>query len=550
MTTLTELPAWRALAEHAREVSPLHMRDLFAADQARFEKFSLEVDGLLLDYSKNRITGDTLALLAALARARGVEALRDAMLRGEHINLSEDRAVLHTALRRTAEAGPLVVDGVDVMEEILAVRAKMRTFSESVRGGSWHGHTGEPIRDVVNIGIGGSDLGPAMVCEALAPYHGDGPRVHFVSNVDPAHFARTAATLDPRRTLFIIASKTFTTLETMSNAAEARRWLLESGAPESAVARHFVALSTNEDKVREFGIDPDNMFRFRDFVGGRYSLWSAVGLSVAIAAGMDRFEELLAGAHRMDRHFAEAPIERNMPMILALLGTWNRNFLGLPSHVVVPYDQNLARFPAHLQQLDMESNGKGVTRDGDGIDTYDTGPAVWGEAGCNSQHSFFQLLHQGTTATPVDFLVAAGGHYGDGARHRMLVASCLAQSRALMHGRTPHEARADLERAGLDEQTIARRLPHSVFPGNRPSNTLAYARLDPHTLGMLIAAYEHKVFVQGAIWSVNSFDQWGVELGKQLTGPIAETLAGDGDDPATDASTAGLLRYLRGAQPD
>ncbi len=547
MTTLTELPAWRALAEHAREVSPLHMRDLFAADRARFERFSLEVDGLLLDYSKNRVTGDTLALLAALARARGVEALRDAMLRGERINLSEDRAVLHTALRRTAEAGPLVVDGVDVMEEILAVRAKMRAFSEAVRGGSWRGHTGEPIRDVVNIGIGGSDLGPAMVCEALAPYHDEGPRMHFVSNVDPAHFARTAAALDPRRTLFIIASKTFTTLETMSNAAEARRWLLASGAPDSAVARHFVALSTNADKVREFGIDPDNMFRFRDFVGGRYSLWSAVGLSIAIAAGMDRFEQLLAGAHRMDRHFAETPIERNLPMILALLGAWYRNFLGLPNHLVVPYDQNLARFPAHLQQLDMESNGKGVTRDGDGIDTYDTGPAVWGEAGCNSQHSFFQLLHQGTTVTPVDFLVAAGGHYGDGARHRMLVASCLAQSRALMHGRTAGEARAELERAGLDEQTIARRLPHSVFPGNRPSNTLAYARLDPHTLGMLIAAYEHKVFVQGAIWNVNSFDQWGVELGKQLTGPIAEALEHDDGAVNTDASTTGLADFLRRA---
>jgi glucose-6-phosphate isomerase len=466
------------------------------------------------------------------------------MLKGERINLTEGRSALHTALRRPVSE-PLIVDGADVMVEISKVRAQMRAFSDAVRGGEWVGRNGKTITDVVNIGIGGSDLGPAMVCEALTPFARADLRVHFVSNLDAAHFERATSGIDADRTLFIIASKTFTTLETMTNARTARRWFLERGGKQTDIARHFVALSTNEKAVRAFGIDPGNMFRFWDWVGGRYSLWSAIGLPVAIAVGMDRFEELLSGANCMDRHFAEAPLEYNMPVIMALLGVWYRNFFGFDSHAVVPYDQNLSRFPSFLQQLDMESNGKRVYRSGRQIESHATGPIVWGEPGCNSQHSFFQWLHQGTGTAPVDFLLAARSHYPVGEHHRLLAASCLAQSRALMIGRTAEETRQSLDGSGVDPETIEQRLPHSVFPGNRPSNTLLYPRLDPFILGMLIALYEHKVFVQGAIWDVNSFDQFGVELGKQLTAPIAALLETDDSPDDYDSSTAGLIDFLR-----
>jgi glucose-6-phosphate isomerase len=423
----------------------------------------------------------------------------------------------------------------------------MREFSEAVRSGRWLGHSGRPISDVVSIGIGGSSLGPLMVCEALRPYQAGGPRVHFVSNVDGAQLVQTLESLDPATTLFVIASKTFTTLETLTNAESARNWCLAALGDPAAVARHFVALSTNREAVTAFGIDPANMFAFWDWVGGRYSLWSAIGLPVALAVGYERFAELLAGAHAMDRHFVEAAPAQNMPLLLALIGIWYANFADAHSHAVIPYAQDLSRLPAYLQQVDMESNGKRVDRQGRDIIDYGTGPIVWGEPGCNSQHSFFQLLHQGTQIVPVDFLVAARSAYPTGEHHRLLVASCLAQSEALMRGRTEQEARDVLESGMLDEETMALRLPHCVFPGNRPSNTLAYQELDPYTLGMLIALYEHKVFVQGAIWNVNSFDQWGVELGKQLTGSIAIELRDGARRNAHDSSTNGLIDHLRAA---
>ncbi len=520
------------------------MRSMFEADPGRAQSFSLLLDDLLLDYSKNRITTRTMELLVDLARERGVEPMREAMFGGTHVNNTENRAALHTALRRPPGEA-LLVDGTDIMREVAAEREHMRAFSEAVRGGTWRGFTGQPITDVVNIGIGGSDLGPAMVCEALASYADQGPRIHFVSNLDGAHFARATASLDARTTLFVVASKTFTTLETMTNARTARQWFVQRAGDESAITRHFVALSTNTEAVAAFGIDTANMFRFWDWVGGRYSLWSAIGLPIALAIGMNRFESLLAGAHRMDRHFREAPLHANMPVILALLGVWYHNFFDACSYAVVPYDQCLARFPAFLQQLDMESNGKSVDRDGDRVTGYSTGPVVWGEPGCNSQHSFFQLLHQGTRFIPVDFLLAADSNYPLGDHHRLLAASCLAQSRALMMGRTLEEARAAMQSDGLDDAIIEARLPHCVFEGNRPSNTLAYRRLDPFTLGMLIALYEHKVFVQSVIWNTNAFDQFGVELGKRLTGPLAKALD-EGDAPSMDSSTANLVRHLRG----
>lgn len=543
MTNPADTAAWRALESHRDVMADRHMRDLFDADPRRFDAFSLAVDDLFLDYSKNRVQAETMNLLVDLARERGVEAAREAMFSGDRVNATEDRAALHTALRRPAR-DPLYADGVDVMQEIAAEREHMRRFSDAVRDGDWTGVGGEAITDVVNIGIGGSDLGPAMACEALSRYATRTPRVHFVSNLDGGHFARVSEHLDAGTTLFVIASKTFTTLETMTNARTARRWFMERIGDEEAIARHFVAVSTNESAVKAFGIDEANMFRFRDWVGGRYSLWSVVGLPVAIAVGMDRFEALLAGGHRMDRHFIEAPLPRNMPVVMALLGVWYRNFLGFDNHAVIPYDQGLSRFPAYLQQLDMESNGKGVDIHGRVIGNYRTGPVIFGEPGCNSQHSFFQLLHQGTDPVPVDFLIAAKPSYPVDDHHRLLAASCLAQSRALMRGRTADEARAELAAIETDDVAIDTALPHRVFEGNRPSNTLLYPALDPFTLGMLIALYEHKVFVQSVIWGINAFDQFGVELGKQLTGPIAEALRRDGDAAAMDASTVGLMKRL------
>jgi glucose-6-phosphate isomerase len=528
--------AWKALQGHVSEVPPL--RDLFAADPARFERFQASGAGLLLDYSKNRITERTRKLLLDLAAEADVAGRTRAMFAGERINTTENRAVLHTALRRDA-GEPLLLDGVDVAVEVQRVLAQMEAFTARVRSGEWTGYTGAPIRDVVNIGIGGSDLGPRMVTEALDFYRQPNLRFHFVSNIDGTHIAQVLGRVDPTSTLFIIASKTFTTQETLTNAHTARAWFLGQGAGEGDIARHFVALSTNETAVRAFGIDPANMFAFWDWVGGRYSLWSCIGLSIALAVGMERFRELLAGARDMDEHFRTAPFEANIPVILALLGVWYRNFLGFEAHAVLPYDQYLALLPAYLQQADMESNGKGVTREGRPV-TYATGPILWGEPGTNGQHAFYQLLHQGTAVVPCDFLAPVNPLHDVGRHHDILLANFLAQTEALMRGRTSEEAEAEL--AGLSAEARAALVPHKVFPGNRPTNSLLYERLTPRSLGSLIAMYEHKIFVQGVIWGINSFDQMGVELGKQLAGVIRPELQGR-PSAGHDASTTGLIRY-------
>ena len=519
------------------------MREMFAADANRFARYSLTLGDrdLLLDYAKNRIDDETMSLLFDLARECRLESWRDRMFAGEPINVTEGRAVLHVALRNRSGA-PMFIDGHDVMPDIDAVLAQMRAFSDAVRDGTWRGHTGKAVTDVVNIGIGGSDLGPAMAVEALAAYRKPGLRVHFVSNVDATDIAETLKRLDPATTLFLVASKTFTTQETIANARAACAWL--TGAlGEAAVARHFAALSTNRDGVVAFGIDPANMFAFWDWVGGRYSLWSAIGLSIAIAVGFAQFERLLAGAHAMDEHFRQAPLDANMPVILGLLGVWNVNFQGAAAHAVLPYDQYLRRLPAHLQQVDMESNGKGVARDGGPVGL-ETGPIIFGEPGTNGQHAFYQLIHQGTRLVPADIIVAASTHNPLADQHAMLVANALAQAEALMRGKTLEEARAELDAAGMDPAKAAALAPHKVFPGNRPTNTIVLRRLDPYTLGLLVALYEHKVFVQGILWNVNSFDQWGVELGKQLASVILPELAA-GSAGRHDGSTEGLLAHMR-----
>jgi glucose-6-phosphate isomerase len=543
MSELTGSPAWQALAAHAAAMEETHLRALFAADAERFSGFSLEQEGLLLDYSKNRVSGETMGLLFDLARAADLEAWRDHMFQGERINLTEDRAVLHIALRNRANR-PIMVDGEDVMPAVNAVREQMRGFSEAVRSGAWRGHTGETITHIVNIGIGGSDLGPLMVCEALKPFQRTDLTPHFVSNVDGAHLVHTLETLDPARTLFVIASKTFTTQETMTNAASARAWLIERLGDEAAVAKHFVAVSTNAEAVAAFGIDTANMFEFWDWVGGRYSLWSAIGLPIALAIGMDRFEELLAGANATDEHFRTVPLERNQPVILALLGIWYRNFLGAASHAVLPYDQHLHRLAAYLQQGDMESNGKFVRRDGEQVD-YATGPIIWGEPGTNGQHAFYQLIHQGTELVPADFIAAAEAQTPLGDHQAKLLANFLAQTEALAFGKTEAEARAELEEQGLSGEALEALLPHKVFQGNRPTNSILYQKLTPEMLGRLIALYEHKIFTQGIIWNINSFDQWGVELGKQLAKVILPELEGDGTIDSHDSSTNGLINRIK-----
>ncbi len=534
---------WRRLEQHRDECRRGHFRDWFRADPQRFERFSRRIDDLLVDYSKHLVTDETFVLLGELARDRGVEALRDRMFAGERINTTEDRPVLHIALRNRSER-PIAVDGHDVMLDVRRALEHMRTFSEAVRSGEWIGFSGHRITDVVNIGIGGSDLGPAMVTEALTPYTREGPRLHFVSNVDGTHLSETLRALDPATTLFTIASKTFTTEETMTNARSAREWFLGRAGDESHVARHFVAISTNTREVRAFGIAPDNMFVFWDWVGGRYSLWSSIGLPIAIAAGFNRFEQLLEGAFDVDEHFRSAPLEDNIPITLGLLGVWCTDFLGAETQAVLPYDQYLRRFPAYLQQLDMESNGKRVDREGRQV-AVATGPVVWGEPGTNGQHAFYQLIHQGTRLVPCDFLIAATPHEPLGDHHELLIANCLAQSEALAMGKTNDEARAELAAQGLDPDRSARLVPHKVFPGNRPSTTFMYRQLDPRTLGRLIALYEHKVFVMGAVWNINSFDQWGVELGKQLAKRIRPEIDATGSATAHDASTNGLLNYVR-----
>jgi glucose-6-phosphate isomerase len=547
--SLESSPTWVALAEHHREIAHLEMRELFRADSHRYENFSLELGPMLFDFSKNRITRETVKLLCDLASAAGVDDAARAMFSGRAINWTEDRAVLHVALRNRSNA-PIEVDGSDVMPAVNTVLEKMRVFSDGLRSGRWLGATGKPIRTVVNIGIGGSDLGPVMITEALGAFH-DGPDVRFVSNVDASDFVEKTRGLDPAETLFVVASKTFTTQETMTNAHTARRWLV-GALGEDAVARHFVALSTNRDAVAAFGIDPENIFEFWDWVGGRYSSWSAIGLTIAIAIGFQRFVEVLEGAHAMDRHFAEAPCDQNIPVLMALLGVWYGNFFGAATHAILPYDQYLHRFPAYLQQGDMESNGKSVDRDGRRV-SYTTGPVIWGEPGTNGQHAFFQLSHQGTRLIPCDFIGAINPAHPEGDHHAKLMANFFAQTEALMQGRSEGEVRAEFESQGVDAATIDVLAPHKVFPGNRPSNTILLDRLTPFSLGMLVAAYEHKIFVQGVIWRINSFDQWGVELGKVLAKTILaeeESLAAgvDVDLAHHDQSTAGLLRRFADRQ--
>ncbi len=543
MRTLTDSPAWHSLKQHAEALRPISLRQLFEKNPDRFEQLSLRHEDLLVDFSKHRITPETLQLLCALARQEQLETWRDRMFGGEPINSTEHRAVLHVALRNRSERAICVGDR-DVMPDVRRVLEQMRTFSEQVRSGKLLGFTGQRFRSVVNIGIGGSDLGPHMVCEALAPYQNEAFRPHFVSNVDGAHLHETLASLDPATTLFVVASKTFTTQETMTNAASARDWLVRHLGSESAVASHFVAVSTNHAAVQAFGISAERTFEFWDWVGGRYSLWSAIGLPISLALGWDSFEQLLAGAHALDEHFRAAPLETNLPVILGLVGIWYRNFLGASSYAVLPYDQHLHRFPAYLQQADMESNGKRVRRDGEAVD-YATGPVLWGEPGTNGQHAFYQLLHQGTEMVPADFLAAAEPHHPLTKHHVKLLANFLAQPAALAFGRTLEEARAELTKAGLSESEIEGLAPHKVFPGNRPSTSIVYRKLTPYTLGKLIALYEHKIFVQGVIWSINSFDQWGVELGKQLAQRIIPELDASHDPVSHDASTRRLILYLR-----
>lgn len=546
MSSVDASAAWKALDSHHDSICDLHMRDLFADDPDRFSKYSLKVNNMLLDYSKNIITDQTLLLLFELARQCELETWINRMFDGEKINFTEDRAVLHVALRNRKNT-PVEVDGNNVMPQVNAVLSKMKYFSDSVRTGDWKGHTGKAITDVVNIGIGGSDLGPVMVTEALKHYAKDDLRVHFVSNVDATHIVETLKPLDPETTLFIIASKTFTTQETISNATTARKWLLDSAADDSAVAKHFVALSTNTDEVAKFGIDTSNMFEFWDWVGGRYSLWSAIGLSIAIYIGMDNFEELLEGAHDMDEHFRNTPFEINMPVIMGLIGIWYNNFFKAQTHAILPYDQYLHRFPAYFQQGDMESNGKRVDRHGNRVD-YSTGPIIWGEPGTNGQHAFYQLIHQGTKLVPADFIAPIESLNPAGNHHKILLSNFFAQTEALMKGKDEVEARQEMIDAGMNDEQINSLLPHKIFTGNKPTNSIMLDKITPRSLGSLIALYEHKIFVQGIIWNINSYDQWGVELGKQLAKAILPELEGNEAVTTHDASTNGLINHFKSSQ--
>ena len=543
MPGLDALPVYEELKRHQSAVCQVHMRQLFEEDPKRFARFSATLGDLVFDFSKNRITEESLRLLLELARQASLERAIEDLFSGKKVNVTEGRAVLHMALRNRSSR-PIHVDGRDVMPDVNRVLGKMRGFVERVRSGSWKGHTGAPISDIVNIGIGGSDLGPLMVAEALRTYWKEGLRAHFVSNVDGTHLAETLRRVRPETTLFTVASKTFTTLETMANARSARAWLLDALSDRAAVARHFVALSTNAEAVRSFGIDVDNMFEFWDWVGGRYSLWSAIGLPVACVIGFDRFEEFLAGAHEVDEHFRNAQWSQNIPVLMGLLGVFYANFFGAHTHAVLPYDQYLHRLPAFLQQLDMESNGKSVDRDGRPIATYTTGPIVWGEPGTNGQHAFFQLLHQGTRLVPADFIAPLATQNPLGEHHEILLANFFAQTEALMRGKFPDEVRGELEKAGLSPERIAALAPHKVFEGNRPSNTFVFDKLTPRALGRLLALYEHKVFVQGVLWNVNSFDQWGVELGKQLAQAILPELRGEPATRPHDSSTRGLIELF------
>ncbi len=531
-----ETTEWKNLTQHGETMKNVHLRTLFADDPQRARLFSLEAGGLFLDYSKNRVTRETLKLLTDLASASGLRKAIDAMFSGSKINVTENRAVLHTALRNRAES-PVYVDGVNVMPEVIAVREQMKQFSERVRSGQWTGCTGKRIRHVVNIGIGGSDLGPVMAAEALKPYSDRNLSLHFVSNVDATHIAEVLRSVAADETLFIIASKTFTTQETMTNAHTARAWFMEKIGDEKAIARHFAALSTNSEKVAAFGIDTQNMFKFWDWVGGRYSLCSAIGLPVMISIGAENFQKMLDGFYKMDRHFVEAPFDKNMPVILALLGVWYNNFFGADTHAILPYDQYMSRFAAYFQQGDMESNGKSIDQQGRRVN-WQTGPVIWGEPGTNGQHAFYQLIHQGTKLIPCDFIGFIQSQNPLGDHHDKLMANFFAQTEALAFGKTSEQ----LLQEGVSEKLI----PHKTFEGNRPTNTILADRLTPGVLGQLIALYEHKIFVQGIIWNIFSFDQWGVELGKALAQKILPELQAGKDDPlAHDSSTNALIRRYR-----
>lgn len=538
----TTTNAYKYLADHYIDITATHLKDLFKTDGERFEKLSLRFNDILFDYSKNRITEKTVALLVQLANECSVNKAIEAMFAGEAINVTENRAVLHTALRNQSNT-PVYVDGKDVMPDVNRVLAQMEKFSNSVISGDWKGYTGKEITDVVNIGIGGSDLGPVMVTEALKAYK-TRLNLHFVSNVDGTHIAETLKTINPETTLFLIASKTFTTQETMANAHSARQWFLDSGAAEADIAKHFAALSTNEKGVSAFGIDTANMFEFWDWVGGRYSLWSAIGLSIALGIGFDNFKALLAGAHAADNHFKSAPFEENIPIVMALLGVWYNNFFEAESQAILPYDQYLHRFAAYFQQGDMESNGKSVDRNGEAID-YQTGPIIWGEPGTNGQHAFYQLIHQGTKLIPCDFIAPAQSHNPIGEHHTLLLSNFFAQTEALMNGKSYEEAAAELKASGKTEEEIAKLAPFKVFEGNRPTNSILVKKITPETLGTLIAFYEHKIFVQGIIWNIYSFDQWGVELGKQLAGKILPELRTGDEVTSHDSSTNGLINQYK-----
>ena len=538
-----DLPVWQKLQDQADALANQHLRDLFAADPGRFKRFSRRYEEILLDFSKNRIRQDTLDLLLELARQSEVPQGIEALFSGAKLNTSEQRAVLHTALRARKDQ-EVLLDDEDVMPSILQVLEQMRLFAGKVRNQTWLGYTGKPVRTIVNIGIGGSDLGPRMVCQALKPYGDSTLHIHFMSSVDGSHIHPILTSCDPETTLFIVASKTFATPETMSNANTARDWLLTALGSDSAVARHFVAVSTNRRAVEAFGIEGSHLFEFWDWVGGRYSLWSAIGLPIAIYVGFERFLELLTGAHAMDEHFRTAPLEDNLPLLLALMGIWNSNFQGAETHAVLVYDDYLRALPSYLQQLEMESNGKSISRDGNPV-SWATAPVIWGGLGNNGQHAFYQLLHQGTRRFSADFLAPVETPDPLGQHHALLMANCLAQSAALMQGKTQDEVRAELADNDLDEAELERLLPFRTFPGNRPSNTVLYRQLTPRTLGSLLALYEHKVFVQGLIWNINAFDQWGVELGKQLAKTLLPEVQGRKPIGAHDASTQGLLKFCR-----
>jgi glucose-6-phosphate isomerase len=544
----THTESWKKLAAHYSEIKSLHMNTLFAADDQRFEDFSILFNDILVDFSKNRLTRTTFKLLLQLAQDVDLKGAIESMFNGKPINETENRSVLHIALRNRA-GRPIIINGRDVMPEIVTVLGKMKDFSAKIINGEWKGFSGKPITDIVNIGIGGSDLGPVMVTECLKNYSKGHPRVHFISNVDGTHLVETLRLLQPETTLFMVASKTFTTQETMTNAFSARKWFLEQAKNERHIAKHFVALSTNSKAVEAFGIDRQNMFVFWDWVGGRYSLWSAIGLSIACNIGFKNFSSLLEGAYEMDRHFRETPFEKNIPVVLALIGIWYNNFFNAQTEVILPYDQYMHRFPAYFQQGNMESNGKSVDRNGQFTD-YQTGPIIWGESGTNGQHAFYQLIHQGTKLIPADFLAPVISRNPIGRHHDILLSNFFAQTEALMRGKNKEEVTDELQRAGKTSEEIEQLLPHKVFSGNRPSNSILFKELTPKTLGSLIAMYEHKIFVQGIIWNIFSFDQWGVELGKQLAGQILPELKTDAMVNSHDASTNGLINWYKKMQPD